>query len=235
MRRFEGKNAIVSGALGNLGRAVATRMAEEGATLVLLGRNQQELQAFCDALPGSHLSFVVDLLDRDASASAVGDAAEKLGTIDMLLAMAGGFDMGPAVHETSPDAWQKMQDMNVGTLLPLLASVVPKMIEAGAGKIVTVGAFAAQKGGAGMGAYAAAKSTVMRITESTAAELKSHGINVNAVLPAVLDTPENRAAMPNADPENWVSLDRLAGVVAFLASQDSNDVYGALLPVVGKA
>lgn len=235
MKRFDGQSAIVSGALGNLGKAVAKRMTHEGANLVLLGRNHDALQALSDELPGEHLFFKVDLLDRDAVSSVIGNAHNALGKIDSLLAMAGGFDMGPALHETRPDAWQNMQDKNVGTLLPLLAAVVPKMIDAGAGKIVTVGAFAAQRGGAGMGAYAAAKSGVMRITESSAAELKGHGIHVNGVLPTVLDTPENRTAMPNANPENWVSLEHLAGVVAFLASQDSNDMYGALLPVVGKA
>lgn len=235
MSKFEGKVVVVSGALGNLGRAVAARMAQDGAALILLGRDKAALQSLCNVLPGSHLNFAVDLLDHEAVASAIESAAEKFGRIDVLLAMAGGFAMGPKVHETSGADWQKMQDMNVGTLLPLLSSIAAKMSEAGQGKIVTVGAYAALKGNAGMGAYVAAKSAVMRITESSAAELKGCGINVNGVLPTVLDTPENRAAMPNADPQNWVSLERLADVIAFLASSGSDDMYGALLPVVGKA
>lgn len=234
MDRFEGKCVIITGASGNLGQAVAERMAGEGASLVLLGRNKVVLETLSESLPGRHLTIALDLLDKGSVASAVEDAAAKFGSIDIALAMAGGFAMGPAVHETGTDAWEKMQEMNVGTLLPLLAAIAPKMIEEGSGKIVTVGAFAAQKGNAGMAAYAAAKSAVMRVTESAAAELKAHGINVNGVLPAVLDTPENREAMPNANPENWVSLAQLAGVIAFLASAESNDMNGALVPVVGK-
>ncbi|MEP0519449.1 MAG: SDR family NAD(P)-dependent oxidoreductase [Hyphomicrobiales bacterium] len=235
MSEFKGKTVVVSGALGNLGKAVAARMAQDGAKLVLLGRDRGALQSLSAALPGSHLNYAVDLLDHETVTAAIDNVNEELSTIDILLAMAGGFTMGPKVHETSAADWQKMQDMNVGTLLPLLASVAPRMINAGQGKIVTVGAYAALKGNASMGAYAAAKSAVMRITESSAAELKGYGINVNGVLPTVLNTPENRAAMPNADPQNWVSPERLADVIAFLASSESDDMYGALLPVVGKS
>ena len=114
------------------------------------------------------------------------------------------------------ETWQKMMDLNLGTLLSALAAVTPGMIERGAGKIVTVGANGAKTGGKTMGPYAASKSAVMRVTESASAELKGHGINVNCVLPSIIDTPENRAAMPKADPGKWVTPESLAGVIAFL-------------------
>jgi NAD(P)-dependent dehydrogenase (short-subunit alcohol dehydrogenase family) len=111
--------------------------------------------------------------------------------------------------------------------------VVPGMLARGSGKIVNVGSFGALRGTAQMGAYAAAKSEVLRLTESLAAELREHGINVNCVLPSVIDTPENRKAMPQADPAKWVPPAQLAQVIAFLASDAAQAVHGAAVPVVG--
>jgi NAD(P)-dependent dehydrogenase (short-subunit alcohol dehydrogenase family) len=107
------------------------------------------------------------------------------------------------------------------------------MHAAGGGKIVNVGAYAAQTGAAGMGAYVASKSAVIRLTETMAAELREKNINVNCVLPTILDTPENRAAMPKADPRRWVAPEDLARVIVFLASDDARAIHGAALPVTG--
>jgi NAD(P)-dependent dehydrogenase (short-subunit alcohol dehydrogenase family) len=112
-------------------------------------------------------------------------------------------------------------------------AVVPAMLAAGGGRIVNVGAGAAGKGGAHMGAYAASKSAVARLTESMAAELREKGIHVNCVLPSIIDTPENRKDMPEADPSRWVSPQSLAGVIAFLASDAARDIHGASVPVTG--
>ena len=112
-------------------------------------------------------------------------------------------------------------------------SVVPHMLEQGGGKIVNVGAYSAQKGVAQMGAYVAAKSAVIRLTESMAAELRDKNINVNCVLPTIIDTPENRAAMPKADPSRWVAPRDLANVIAFLASDAARAIHGAAVPVTG--
>lgn len=235
MERFAGKTAIVTGAAGHLGRATSLRLAQEGARLVLMGRDVGALEALSDQLPGSHRVCSLDLLDREAVLAAVQQAETEFGSIDCLIAAAGGFDMGPKVHEASADDWQKMQALNLETLLSVLAAVVPGMKLRERGQIVTVGAYAALKGGAGMGPYAAAKSAVIRATESASAELKPHNINVNGVLPSVLDTPDNRNAMPGADTSKWVTLDKLAAVIAFLASDDSDAVHGALIPVTGKS
>jgi NAD(P)-dependent dehydrogenase (short-subunit alcohol dehydrogenase family) len=118
-------------------------------------------------------------------------------------------------------------------LLHAVQAVVPGMVVRGRGKVVNVGAQAALRGAGQMGAYAAAKSEVLRLTESMAAELRGHGINVNCVLPSIIDTPENRAAMPKADPARWVAPAQLAEVIAFLASDAASAVHGALVPVVG--
>lgn len=235
MTRLAGRTALVTGATGHLGKATSLYLAGEGAKLVLAGRDEEALAALRDALPGSHLICAVNLLDRAAVSAAVQKAETESGPIDCLIAIAGGFDMGTKVHEASADSWQKMQALNLETLLSAMAAIVPGMKQRARGKIVTIGAYAALKGGAGMGPYVAAKSAVMRATESASAELKGHDINVNAVLPSVLDTPDNRSAMPDADWSKWVSLEQLAAVIGFLVSSDSEAIHGALIPVTGKS
>lgn len=235
MTRFAGQTAFVTGATGHLGRATALYLADQGAQLVLAGRDQTALTTLSDKLPGNHMICPLDLLDRAVLYDAVLKAEVRFGSIDCLIALAGGFDMGRPVHEAERDDWQKMQALNLETLLSAMAAIVPGMKQRKRGKIVTVGANAALKGGAGMGPYVAAKAAVMRATESASAELKDHNINVNAVLPSVLDTPDNRRAMPNADTSKWVPLDKLASVIAFLASSDSDAIHGALIPVTGKS
>lgn len=231
--RFMGKTVIVTGAAGNLGSAVAKRFAEEGASVALVGHNLEKVQKEAMGLAGNHAAFAADLTDRAATRNVVEDITAKLDAPSVLCAIAGGFDMGKAVHEAGDDDWRKMMDLNLGTLLSVLAAVTPGMIERGSGKIVTVGAKGALAGSAKMGPYIASKSAVMRVTESASAELKVQGINVNCVLPSIIDTPENRAAMPKADPAKWVTPESLAGVIAFLASEDARDIHGALVPVAG--
>jgi NAD(P)-dependent dehydrogenase (short-subunit alcohol dehydrogenase family) len=126
-----------------------------------------------------------------------------------------------------------MLDLNVNTMLHSAAAVVPVMRRAGRGFIVNVGAASAVRGAAKMGAYIASKGALMRFTESMAAELREDGINVNAVLPTVIDTPANRASMPAADPRRWVAPDALADVIGFLTSDAARAVHGALIPVSG--
>src|SRR5436305_10153972 len=124
-----------------------------------------------------------------------------------------------------------MFDLNARTVLHTARAVVPHMISAGGGKIVNIGAYAAQKGAARMGAYIASKSAVIRLTETMSAELRENNINVNCVLPTIIDTPENRAAMPRADPARWVAPADLANVIVFLASDDARAIHGAAVPV----
>lgn len=231
--RFEGKTVVVTGAAGNLGSALARKFAAEGASVALFGHRREKVEALAKELNGNHLAIGVDLTDREATGNAVTEATEKLGPPSILCAVAGGFDMGMPVHEVAPETWQKMMDINLGTLLSVLSAVTPGMIERGAGKIITVGANGAKTGGKTMGPYAVSKSAVMRVTESASAELRGHGINVNSVLPSIIDTPENRAAMPKADPGKWVAPESLAAVIAFLASDDAADIHGALIPVAG--
>ncbi len=219
--RFDQRIVMVTGAAGNLGRAVAAAFHDLGATLVLLDMKPQ----------GAIIQ--ADLRDPGSLQQAVDDTLERHGRIDVLCNIAGGFRMGPALHETPEHDWDFLLELNAKSVLHAARAVVPAMLRQGSGKIVNVGAFAAQKGVAGMGAYVASKSAVMRITETMAAELREKNINVNCVLPTIIDTPENRAAMPQADPRRWVAPQDLAAVIVFLASDAARAIHGAAIPVTG--
>ncbi|MDM0018766.1 SDR family oxidoreductase [Variovorax saccharolyticus] len=229
---FQDKTVVITGAAGNLGRVVARRFADEGAQLVLIDLQTGDLES---DFPNRerHLLVEANLLQHDEVVAAVDKAMARFGRIDVLCNLAGGFRMGEAVHETSQSNWEFLLGLNAGSVLNMSRAVVPRMLAAGAGKIVNVGAFAAQKGAAQMGAYVASKSVVMRLTESLAAELREQGINVNCVLPTIIDTPENRLAMPGADPSRWVAPEDLANAILFLASDQARAIHGASLPVSG--
>ncbi|MEM9623791.1 MAG: SDR family oxidoreductase [Pseudomonadota bacterium] len=213
---------VVTGAAGILGEAVAATARQQGAEVVLLDVVDQ----FNPDL-GSH--HVVDLTDSQA----VSDCFAAIGGFDVLANIAGGFAMGPAVFETEDELWDSMFTINVTTLRRVLAAAVPPLVAQGYGSIVNVGALGALRGVGQMGAYTAAKSTVMRLTEALSDEVRGQGINVNAVLPSLIDTPRNRADMPDADFSTWVAPEDLANVVCFLGSDRAKAVHGALVPVNG--
>ena len=230
---FDNQTVIVTGAAGNLGRAVAKAFAELGANLVLVDLKPQRLASAYGSENERQSLVPANLLEMGEAAGVAQAALARFGRIDVLCNIAGGFRMGPTVHETSDEDWNFLFDINTRTLLHGVRAVVPHMLKAGGGKIVNIGAFAAQKGVGQMGAYTASKGTVIRMTEAMAAELREKNINVNCVLPTIIDTPENRGAMPKADPAKWVAPSDLANVIVFLASDAARAVHGAAVPVAG--
>jgi NAD(P)-dependent dehydrogenase (short-subunit alcohol dehydrogenase family) len=228
---FSNHTVIVTGAAGNLGKAVANAFADLGANLVLVDLKRESLTAAFASENAQRLFAPANLLELAGAAGLVQAALARFGRIDVLCNIAGGFRMGETVHETTDENWNFLFDINTRTLLHAVRAVVPHMVAAGGGKIVNVGAFAAQKGVAQMGAYTASKGAVIRMTEAMAGELREKNINVNCVLPSIIDTPDNRAAMPKADPAKWVSPADLANVIVFLASEAARAVHGAAVPV----
>lgn len=224
---------LITGAAGQLGAAVASTFQQRGARLVLLDRDAGALQRRFGDIADAVL-VDVDLLDRAQVAERVAQALARVGRIHTLCHVAGGFRMGEKVHETSGQTWDFLLGLNAGSLLNIAAAVVPHLIAQGGGQIVTVGAAAALKGGADMGAYAASKAALIRLTESMSAELRDQGVNVNCVLPSIIDTPDNRASMPDADVSRWVAPEALADVIAFLASDAARAIHGAAIPVTGR-
>lgn len=232
---FADRTVLITGAAGHLGRAVATAFAERGANLVLIDRSREALQNAFGGEDERRLFVPTNLLEPREVDAAVGEALLRFEHLDVLCNIAGGFRMGEAVHETTDATWDFLFDLNARTLLHACRAVVPHLLQRGRGAIVNVGAFSALKGAANTGAYVASKAAVIRLTESMSLELREQGINVNCVLPTTLDTPDNRAAMPQADPARWVAPADLAAVIVFLASDAARAVHGAALPVTGLA
>jgi NAD(P)-dependent dehydrogenase (short-subunit alcohol dehydrogenase family) len=227
---------IVTGVGGNLGAAVAELLAARGVPLVLVERTEANPTAAMDRLPGRerHLAMPgVDLTDAAAAGRVCAQALARFGRIDGLAHTVGGFAMAD-LDAADPAHWDRLYRANVLTTLNMIRAVVPSMRSAGRGSIVTVGATAAARAGKGMAAYAAAKSAVLRLTESAADELKGDGVRANCVLPSIIDTPQNRAAMPKADTGRWVTPTQIAEVIAFLLSDAASGVTGAAIPVTGR-
>ena len=233
MLNFKNKTVMVTGAAGNLGRSVARLFAYRGANRILVDLNAPALEQAYPVVNDSSLKCAVNLTQIKEVEEMFIAATERFGKIDILTAIAGGFHMGEPVHKLPKGKWDMMMDLNARTFLNTVAGIVPGMIEQGAGKIVSIGANAAKEGHANMSAYIVSKSAVMRLTESMSAELRVKGINVNCVMPSIIDTPENRTAMPDADPENWVSPKNLGNVILFLCSDEATAIHGASIPVVG--
>lgn len=218
MTDFKGKHAVVTGSAGVVGGVVARAFHDAG--MIVTGIDILEHQA-------PYRTLVADLIDPEGARNVV----SELGDIHILANIAGGFTMGDTIAETSDDTWDFMMNLNARTVLNMTRAAVPGMIARGSGKIVNIGARGALRGAAAMGAYVASKSVVIRLTETLADELKTKGINVNCILPSIIDTPTNRAAMPKAKFETWVPPEHIAGVVLFLASSAADSIHGASIPV----
>lgn len=227
---------LITGAAGNLGRATAQAFWAAGARLALADRNVAALAEAFAAWRGERcLLAEVDLFQETAVAHLVTQVMQQFGRIDVLVNVAGGFTMGPPVHETGSDTWEFMLNLNARSVFYMSRAVIPHMLAQGSGKIVNVAARAALEGKAKMAPYVVSKSAVIRLTESMAAELKDAGINVNCILPGTIDTPQNRAEMPKADFSKWVAPEALADVILFLASDAARAVTGAAVPVYGRS
>jgi NAD(P)-dependent dehydrogenase (short-subunit alcohol dehydrogenase family) len=231
---FDGKVALITGAAGNLGRAVGAAFHASGASVVLVDLDARALNDAYGSLAERRLLLPADLIDEASIASAVQAAREKLGKIDILCNIAGGFASGPPVHETPAAMWQGMFDLNATSVVNTVKAVVPGMIEGKRGSVINVAAAASVRGQANMAAYSVAKNAVVRLTESMAAELRPHGICVTCVMPTIIDTPQNRSAMPNADTSQWTPPEAIADVMLFLASDAAMVMSGCAIPLTGR-
>ncbi|MFO1071018.1 MAG: SDR family NAD(P)-dependent oxidoreductase [Geminicoccaceae bacterium] len=234
---LDGRVVLVTGAAGALGRAVATALRQGGARTVLVDRATDRLAAEFPELGGSPEHILcggIDLAADGAMAGVAATALGRFGRIDGLANVAGGFAMGGAGAEDELAVWDRMMAINLRTTLLACRAVLPAMLRQGDGAIVNVGAGAALKAPGGLAAYSASKAAVLRLTESLAAETKAQGLRVNAVLPGTIDTPANRAAMPDADRSGWVDPADIAAVIAFLLSPAARAVNGAAVPVTGR-
>lgn len=227
---MSGKVIAITGGFGILGEAAVRLAGKQGWTVVAIDRAEKPRDTFPD---GVDAHGGVDLTDAEATADLFNAIVEKHGRLDALLNIAGGFRW-ETLEDGSIESWDFLYEINVKTAATACKMALPYLKAAPSGRIVNVGAAGAVKAGMGMGAYAASKAGVMRLTEALAEELKSTAVTVNAVLPSIIDTPQNRQDMPDTDPDIWVKPDDLAAVMLFLASDDARAITGALLPVTGK-
>lgn len=220
------RSIIVTGGFGILGQAVAAAFAAQGDKVARI-----------DFAPGAKAEIPgaldiggVDLTDAAKTAAALDQVVAAHGGIDVLVNVAGGFTW-ETLEDGSIESWAKMQAMNLTSNATITKLALPHLIAAEEARVINIGAGAALKAGMGMGAYAASKSGVHRLTEALAEELAGKGVTVNAILPSIIDTPANRADMPDADFSQWVKPQAIAAVILFLASPAAGAVTGALIPV----
>ena len=234
---LQNKVAIVTGAVGNLGTATANLFQQVGAKTVLVDRSHDRVrEAFKNIAdsPDHLLAGGVDLSDAGSLGKLVEQTLAKFGRLDVLVNTVGGYRGGKPVHEADLADWDFLFNVNVRTTLLCCRAVIPQMLRQSRGTIINVASRDGLSGSAGYAAYSASKSAVLRLTESLASELKASDINVNCIMPGTIDTPQNRAAVPNADFNKWVEPAAIAEVILFLASDASRAVNGAALPVYGK-
>ena len=231
---MQNRSMVITGAFGALGRVVTEVAASAGYAVFGVDVASQEPEGLKARLGvNGALMGGVDLSNLQHALRVMSDVKTKAGRLDVLINLSGGFAY-ETLESGDPGTWERMYNLNVATTLNATKAALPHLLECGAGRIVNVGAAAALRASAGMGPYAASKAAVHRLTESLADELKLKNITVNAVLPSIIDTPANRASMPQADFSRWVSPRDLAGVILFIASEAAGAVTGALIPVNGR-
>jgi NAD(P)-dependent dehydrogenase (short-subunit alcohol dehydrogenase family) len=225
---LEGKVVAVTGGFGSLGVAVVNAASAAGARVAAIDQAPAPSRAGAMPLGGVDLTSLAQA--HEAFARIVGE----LGRLDALINVAGTFRWEPEAG-TGLETWDLLYNVNLKTAVAASKAALPHLRKSGDGRIVNIGSASSAKGGTGMGAYSASKSGVARLTESLAEELEDSGVLVNAVLPATMDTPANRADMPTADFTRWVKPEAVASVIVFLLSRHARAVTGALIPVVGRA
>ncbi len=230
---FTDKVFIVTGAAGNVGSAVAHLLASRGARIAAVDTVADRLATTVQALPtpGRHLALSeFNLLDAAASHALVAKVVAEMGGLNGVATTVGGFAMAK-IEDAGLDQWDLMFNLNVKTTWNIYRAAVPALRSRGGGALVGIGSAAGLRGSGQMAAYSATKSAVMRLTESLADELWKERIRVNAVLPTTIDTPQNRAAMPDADGSNWVKPSEVAETMAFLLSDAASAISGQLVQV----
>ena len=238
---FSGRVALVTGATGGLGPAVVRAYIEAGAIVVGVGSHMDEareaaMRAPFDASGNDRLNLVaVDATDEASVARVVADTREAHGHIDILVNGIGGFHAGEPVTQTPLASWEHMFALNLRPTFLFSKYAARAMADQNWGRIINVSSRAARSGRKNAAAYATAKNAVITLTEAQAEELRDAGVTVNAILPSIIDTLANRAAMLTADTSRWPTAEQIARVALFLASDDAGLISGASIPVYGRA
>jgi NAD(P)-dependent dehydrogenase (short-subunit alcohol dehydrogenase family) len=228
---LQGRRVAVTGAFGSLGLATVAALDAAGAHVAAIDRADAPAQPFAQA--NVRAIGGVDIGDAKAAEDAIARSVAALGGLDALVNIAGMFRW-EKVEGGSLDTWDLLYRVNVRTAVAASRAAIPYLVKGENACIVNIGAMGAIKAGAGMGAYAASKAGIFKLTEALAEELKDQNITVNALMPSIIDTPPNRADMPKSDFSRWVKPEEIAEVIAFLLSAHARAITGALIPIAGR-
>lgn len=231
--------AVVTGAAGALGSAVARHLSKQGQLPVALldsDHHRDRLEALAREL-GTARAFTGDLADRAHWQELLPRVEAEVGAPKAVALVAGGYRGGAPFWESDEAWWDAMMRGNLDTVARALRALLPGMVSRRSGHIVVVGSRAVQRPwtSSGAAAYATSKAAVVALASVLAEETREYGVTINAVLPSTLDTPANRASMPDADFSRWVSLESAATQIGFLLSDAARDVSGAAIPLYGLA
>ncbi|HYL10834.1 MAG TPA: SDR family NAD(P)-dependent oxidoreductase [Candidatus Acidoferrales bacterium] len=234
---FASKSVLVAGGTGALGRAVTLQFLDAGATVAVTYRKQEEFDGLA-AAAGKNAArltgHALDVTDETATKQFVNGLAERHGRLDILINAVGGYAGGQTLWESDARTYDQMLALNLRSGYVLARAVVPIMLRQNRGWIVNVASKAGYGHSSGAAVYAASKAAALALFDSLAEEVKAHNINVNSVVPSIMDTPANRQAMPRADFSNWPKPEDVARVILFLCSEEARLIQGAAVPVYGK-
>src|SRR5215831_8219136 len=231
--------AFVTGGTGALGRAVVARFLEDGLRVAVTYRDAREWNELrasrTDAVgSGDLIGLEADVTDEVSVGRAVAQAAKDLGGFRVLMHVAGGYLGGMPVEQSDGRAVRQMLDLNLISAFWSAKHAIPHVKSSGAGRLLFVSSRGSVEFSSGSAAYAAAKAGLNALVQTLAKELRADRVTANAILPSVIDTAANRAAMPNAKPDTWVRPEQVAGLLSFLASESASAISGALIPIYGR-
>lgn len=229
--------AIITGSTGGLGKAVTQSFLKAEHKVAVTFTSESSFEVLTSEIPSTQDSLhavKTNVLDETAVNSLVNSVLDKFGRIDYLINIVGGFLGGVPIVETTEAQWDKMMNLNLKSAFFCSKHVLPTMIKQAEGKIINIGAKGGLKAASGMSAYSASKAGVINFTQALAEEGRRHNITANAVVPGIIDTPDNRQAMPDADFEKWVKPEAIAELILFLCSGEADAISGALIPIYGQ-
>jgi NAD(P)-dependent dehydrogenase (short-subunit alcohol dehydrogenase family) len=233
---FSGSLILVAGGTGGLGRAVSLAFLDQGATVIVTYRKQEEFSALQSAA-GPRASQLtghdVDVTNAAAARQLVDGIVAEHGRLDVLVNSVGAYAGSEKLWNIEPNVFELMLALNLRSGYVLSTAVVPAMLKQKRGSIVNVASKAAVEHAAGAAAYAASKAGVVAMMDCLAEDLRGTGVRVNSVLPSIIDTAANRRAIPKADFANWPKPEDIAKVILFLCSDDARLIHGASIPVYG--
>ena len=234
----QNRNVLITGGTGILGSAVTKAYLAQGDTVAVTYLFENEVENFKKFNPDlfEDVTFLFANVTEEAEVQkTIAEFVSQFGSLDVLVNIVGGFVGGIPTAELEEDRWDFMMNLNLKSVFLCCKTAIPHMTAQGYGKIINVSARAGLKGEAGLSAYCVSKGGVRTLTESLAAEVMDSGVNVNAIMPSIMDTPMNREAMPEEDHDRWVAPADVAKVICFLTSDDATIINGAAIPVYGRA